>query len=179
MVINMKFICSMFLALFPFLHDQKYVVTLNSCEQEAIVFEKDGTPFQVDLFNIKIINEDGWNKVCTTLKNAQEISIELDSSTAIQEPLSAYVFVDNALLQEDLIREDYAYSLIHNPEYTYEKKLIEIANDKRMMAQESVEEEAYPYPASGWKFLLCVILIWIIVIIYGLYKRGKIPFRKH
>lgn len=174
----MKYILPFMLALFPFLHNVSYEVELKSCENERIIVSKDGTDFEVTLFNLKMKSDEGWTKTCSILNKSEKITMEIDESSAVSEPLAVTLFADGQMLQEDLIRENLAYTLIHNPEYKYETRLLELEKSNQVMAQEHVESE-YPYEAQGWKFLLFIFLIWLLMITYLLYKNKKLPFLKH
>ena len=111
----MKLILTILFALFPYLHHQRYPITLENCETEHIVVKDKGDPFEITLFNLKT-DEAGWKKTCSLLKDAAQIEMEIDPSTQISEPLPAYLFIDGELLQKRLIQENHAYTLIHNPE---------------------------------------------------------------
>lgn len=177
MVIYMKFFMPFLLALFPFLHDQRYPIQLKSCEQDSLIASYEGTPFTLSLFNIGIKDEKGWKKTCELLSSAKSIEMEIDSSVSISEPVAAYVFVDGELLQERLIREEYAYTLIHNPEYTYQESLSALEKSQMTMASPYRQEKEIKRASSGWKFLLLLFLTWLCMILYLIIKIKKIhPF---
>lgn len=178
MVILMKLMI-LLLALFPFLHEQKYSVTLHSCEANKIIVKEGDTPFEITLFNLKITDEAGWEQTCSLLENAEKLEIEVDSSTMISEPLPVYLFVDQELIHEALIREDHAYTQIHNPEYRYETKLLELENTKSTMAVSTNQEGKQKRKSTGWLFLLFLMISWIIMISYVLIKLRKLPSSKH
>lgn len=175
---NMKYILPYLLALFPFLHEQKYEVQLTTCEKEHIVVEYQGTPMEVSLFNLQMKSEEGWGEACKLLNDAQKLSIEVDSTTKISEPLAVYMFADSKLLQEELVRSELAYTMIHNPEYKYEKQLLEIEEAQSTMSQLQGKRTADTYPSNGWKFLLCLFFCWSITLSYAVYKNKEILFKK-
>lgn len=169
----MNILTPIMLALFPYLHDTSYNVQVQSCEPNHIVVVSEGVPQEITLFNLKMKDEKrGWEKTCSLLKDANEVSMQIDKSSAVDDPLSVYLFANDSLIQEDLVREDLAYTLIHNPEYTYESKLMEVAQSNRVMA-EPKESTTSSYASYGWIFLLTLCIIWSICISYLVYKNRK------
>ena len=82
-------------------------------------------------------DEAGWNKTCDLLSSAKKITIEIDPSSAITSPLPVYLFADDTLVQEELIKQQEAYIQIRNPEYTYEKQMEDVEKTDTVMAPES------------------------------------------
>lgn len=181
MVICMKVIMIVLFALFPYLHNQRYEITLESCEKEHIVVKEKKEPFEITLFNLKI-DEAGWEKTCSLLQDADKIEMEIDPSTQISEPLAAYIFIDGELLQKRLILENNAYTLIHNPEYLYEKELLELEDSKSVMAITDNEAASKDLRSQGRLFFLFIVLSWgamSVYIVYQFYKKKlHLPFTK-
>lgn len=155
-----------------YLHNQTYPVTLHQCEMNKIIVEDNKIPFEIQLFNLKIKDEEGWNRTCDILEQANTLEIEIDASTNISEPLPVYLFADQELVQKTLIREERAYTQIHNPEYRYESELLEIEQAASTMAVQSSEATRNEYRSQGWMFLLFLSVAWIVTII------GMLPKRK-
>lgn len=176
MVMVMNLYMILLMALFPFLHEQRYTVTIHSCEQDKIIVEEGNTPFEITLFNLKITDEKGWETTCKLLEKADQIEIEVDSSTKIVEPLPVYVFADQELVQETLIREHHAYTQIHNPEYRYQDRLLKLEEATSTMAVSTNPKSEHKKRSSGWLFLLFIFLSWLIMIVYGLKKLCKLPY---
>lgn len=157
-------------ALLPFLHDTIYRAQLISCEPNEIILKSEEETFEVELFNM-LVEEKGWSQVCGSLKNATEISFEIDKSSAIQSPLPVYLFSDHYLIQEDLIKKGLGYSRIHNPEYKYENKLQEIETDKQVIAQEEPVEKTKKR-SYGW-IKYCILMIVWVILFYCLFHTRK------
>ena len=108
--------------------------------------------------------------------------MEIDPSTQVSEPLAAYIFVDDELLQKRLIQENNAYTLIHNPEYLYEKELLAIEESESVMAISDSEALSKDLQAQGRMFFLFIILSWGTMsayLIYQIYKKKlHLPFTK-
>ena len=155
------------------LHNQTYPVTLHQCEMNKIIVEENKIPFEIQLFNLKIKDEDGWKRTCDILEQSNTLEIEIDTSTNISEPLPVYLFADKELVQKTLIREERAYTQIHNPEYKYESELLEIEQATSTMAIQPDEAMRKEYESQGWMFLLFLVVAWIMTII-GMLPKQKI-----
>ena len=175
---NMKYFLPYLLALFPFLHEQAYEVQLISCEKEHIVISYEGKAMEAELFNLQMNDDEGWQQACKLLQDAQSITMELDSTTKVVEPLAVYLFADGLMIQEELVRSEQAYTLIHNPEYTYEKQLLEIEESQRTMSTNGYDHATHIYPKHGWKFLLFLFICWVCTLSYAVYKNKQFLFKK-
>lgn len=159
-------------ALFPFLHATSYEATFVRCEANKIFIKSQESEFEVTLFNTKITRSEGMEKTCTLLKEANTIRFELDPSSKVEVPMPVYLFADNTLIQEEIIKDGYAYPMIRNPEYTYEKRL-ESANDtKPTMANPTSlkKKKSYPFVAPIY-FGVC-FFIWLVMALC-VYKKFK------
>lgn len=168
---NMMF--AFLLALFPFLHDQRYTVTYHSCEKEKIIVAENDTLFEIRLFNLKITEDEGWETVCSLLEEADTITFEVDATTKISEPLPVYLFTDGELVQERLIRQGSAYTQIHNPEYRYEKELLKLEESTSTMAITSDADANTKGDSQGWIFLLIILMAWLCTIGWWYYRLRK------
>jgi len=167
----MKLVFLLLFALFPYLHNQRYTVQYDSCERERIVVKDNGDPFEITLFNLSV-DEQGWERTCSIMKKAKTLEIEIDASTQISEPLAVYLFADGELVQKTLVRENHAYTLIHNPEYRYEKELQALEESKATMAIVDPASDTGKTQSNGWLFLLFIFCSWMFMIVYGvLYLR--------
>lgn len=87
------------------------------------------------------------NYVCELLKNAKEIKIEYEPNIEKEDRfgrIQAWVFVDDVLLQEDLINKGYAKAMYLEDNYTYTEKLKEAqknAKENKIGIWEEKEEE--------------------------------------
>ena len=172
MVKHMKRILLLF-ALFPFLHATSYHGELISCQQDQIVLKLQGENVQVSLFNIKIKEEAGWNKTCDILEHAKKLSVEIDPSSAVSEPLPVYLFADDELLQEVLLKDEEAFIEIRNPEYTYEQRMEEAANTTSVMAKEPVVETKKQHAKNAPMFFFSILFAWVIFLIVFMRRKKK------
>lgn len=170
----MKLLSIVCFALFPFLHNTVYTAKLTSCEANSIVINSQGEDMLVSLFNLNIVSEKGWNQTCTMLKDAKEITFEIDTSSKISEPLPVYLFADGKLIQEELIRSELAYSIIHNPEYKYEKRLEKLQQSSKTMATQDNEVDTKHSRSYGFVYLIVFILLWGILYYQLIYKKRKL-----
>lgn len=87
------------------------------------------------------------NYVCELLKNAKEIKIEYEPNIEKEDRfgrIQAWVFVDDVLLQEDLINKGYAKAMYLEDNYKYTEKLKEAqknAKENKIGIWEEKEED--------------------------------------
>lgn len=169
----MKFLTIIYFALFPFLHNTVYTAKLTSCESNNIVINSQGEDMIVSLFNLNIIHENGWNRTCTMLKEADEITFEIDPSSKIDEPIPVYLFADGKFIHEEIIRNQEGYSIIHNPEYKYEKQLEELSNISSTVADPSEENDEHQSRPYGFVYLFIFVLLWSLLFYHLIYKQKR------
>lgn len=179
---DMKVWLTLLIALFPYLHEQRYPVQYHSCEKDHIVVSDNKAPFEITLFNLRIQDDAGWESTCRILENADQLEIEVDASAQVSEPLPVYVFADDKLVQQSLIEQKHAYTPIHNPEYRYEKELLALEEAVPVMADAATEEAHSSAYSQGPLFLLFILLSWVgmlVVLLFRLRKiHSKTPFTK-
>lgn len=163
----MKIITLIVLALFSFLHEERYEINEYTCEKNNIKVAYDNVWYDVTLFNV-FIEED--SDVCSYLDG--ELSIEFDSYVKIENPLNVYLFVDDELLQQLLIDHQEASVKIANPKYKYplEKKDTKVMNE--IEENHQVKEKF----SNSKKIAFAFIGIWVLVCLLLLCFRLK---RKH
>lgn len=122
MVMKMKLFMIVLTALFPFLHEKSYKAEMVSCQKDQIIVKSEGSELNLSLFNTKITDDKGWDMTCSLLEEANTVTFEIDPSSKITKDLPVYLFADEMLLQEELLKKGYAYPIIKNPQYTYEKE---------------------------------------------------------
>lgn len=168
------------LALFPFLHATSYPVTFVSCKNTEIIVQKDDENVNISLFNLKITEEEGWVQVSKLLENAKDIRIEIDPSSKIEDTIPVYLFVDDILVQEELIKNGYGYPMIHNPEYTYENRLEKAFESTQTMAKPSYSEteKKNAYVAPIYFMVLCSIWLFMLYIIWHNKKKKELQKEK-
>lgn len=169
----MNIVSIIMFVLFPFLHNTIYPASLTSCNSESIIINSQGEDMTVSLFNLNIINEKGWNHTCKMLEEAKEISFEIDASSKIDEPIPVYLFADGKLIQEEIIRNEEGYSVIHNPEYKYQKRLDALDETSLTMATADEQKESEHNRSYGFIYLAVFILLWILLYYQLIYKAKK------
>lgn len=161
------------LALFPFLHATTYHGELVSCKQNEIVLKLQNENVEISLFNIKLKDDEAWNKTCDLLTKADKIRVEIDPSSAVSEPLPVYLFVDDELLQSLLLKDQQAYIQIRNPEYTYEKELEQAQQSTAVMAQPQKKEVKKQHAKNAPVFFLFLFVIWVSFLLDFWYRKKK------
>lgn len=165
-------------ALFPFLHNTTYKATFVSCQPNEIIIQSEQEKIQVSLFNIHMKQEEeGWIQACSLLEKAEKITFEIDPSSRVEEPIPVWLFVDDILIQEELVKQGQAFPMIRNPEYTYEKRLEEAYDVTQTMASVPEETAARKRPVQGPLFLGVLLAIWGGLIMWVM-KQRKIK-QKH
>ncbi len=174
----MKLLSIFYLALFPFLHNTIYSAKVNTCGSDGITITAQGSTMNITLFNLKITREEGWGRVCNLLKSAEHVTFEIDASAKIEDPLPVYLFADGKLIQEEIIRNNEGYSIIRNPEYKYEKRLMELQDTTQVMANLNNRSRTQNHLSYGWLFLLMFTLMWSFLFYHLIYKYSKFKKRK-
>lgn len=158
---NMNIIRLTIVALSFFTQGTTYPVELKSCDQDRIFISYEDESFEIKLFNI-ILQEEGKETICAQLNEAKDIKIEIDKSSSLEEPINAYVFLDEELLQEKLIMSKGAKIAIHNPEYKYAARLKNAEDALNTMSDPILEKPIQKVkPSSGYRYLIALIIIWI------------------
>lgn len=160
------------LALFPFLHATSYPATLVSCKQNEIVLKSEESDVVVTLFNLKITDPRGWEQACSLIKNTDNLRFEIDPSSSVKEPIPVYLFADDQLVQEEVIKSGYGYPMIKNPEYTYENRLEAAFNSMKTVAKPVEKKETKTHASVGPLYLFSIFVIWLVML-FVILKKGK------
>lgn len=115
------------------------IVKLSSCvDSESARFIRDVLEIKVKFIGIqlesKIIDDEDdeingsfvSDYVCSLLENAKQIKVEYEPSIKTEDKfgrIQAWVFVDDTLLQEDLIKNGYARAMYLEDDYLYADNL--------------------------------------------------------
>lgn len=146
-----KFLLFMIMLVFPLnvfaASSSSDIVTLSNC------VDGNSSRFMLGIEEIKVrflgieveetIEEDGVindslvsDYVCSNLKKAKKIRIEYEPNTEKEDKfgrIQAWVFIDDVLLQEDLVKLGYAKVMYINDNYLYSAKLKDAQNSAREM----------------------------------------------
>lgn len=159
----MKVLLTVVLALFPLLHETSYPAEFQSCSAEGIFLKIKDEVREVQLFNI-VMNEKGTGRVCKALEEAKTITVEIDSSSQVEDPLPVYIFADGNLLQEEVLKNQEGYIAVKNPEYRYEKRMEAAAAAQKTSAKQKQPETVKAHqPSRGYRYLLLFLTIWIVL----------------
>ena len=159
----MKVLLTVVLALFPLLHETSYPAEFQSCSSEGIFLKIKGEVSEVQLFNV-VMNEKGSGRVCKALKEAKTITVEIDSSSQVEEPLPVYIFADGNLLQEEVLKNQEGYLAVKNPEYRYEKRLEAAAAAQTTGAKQKQPKTVKAHQSSrGYRYLFLFLVIWVVL----------------
>lgn len=160
-------------ALFPFLHTTSYPAELVSCKQNEIIVKSQGSDVNVSLFNTGVTDKEGWNQACELLEEADSIHFEIDPSSKVEEPIPVYLFADDALVQEEVMKQGHAYPLIRNPEYTYEKRMEAAYDATQTMAVPVQEKTEHHAAVVGPLYYGIVLLLWGGMLLQMIVRRKK------
>ncbi|MEG2549893.1 MAG: hypothetical protein RSA06_03600 [Erysipelotrichaceae bacterium] len=146
-----------------FSYGVSYPVALKSCDKGQIFVLYQNETIEISLFNLRL-NEKGKEKICSLIQKEKDLKIEIDSSSALTQPLPVYLFVKNDLIQEKLVSLNMANIAIANPEYKYTRKMEEAKNSIKTIAE---SKETVIIKGSrhriGWIFLVSLITLWFLL----------------
>lgn len=170
----MKRFLLMVMALFPFLHTTTYKATLSSCQMDQIIVNSEQEKIEISLFNIRMRDDEaGWIQTCSLLEDASEITFEIDPSSKLEEPIPVWLFADGQLVQEELILQDNAYTMIHNPEYTYQDRLEQASTATQTIASVEEKDIEKKRPIQGPVYFSFAFLLWCGMVYIMVRKRRK------
>lgn len=98
-----------------------------SCNEEVLILQNEYNVYNIDFFNLIFYSDEKRIEACKYLSNG-EITIE-------KEPLAIdgyYIYVDNQLIQEIAIENEWAKIILNYPEYLHiieEDKSVVITKD--------------------------------------------------
>lgn len=134
-LIIISLVCILVFYIFIKLNTNVVDVTFVSCvDGDTAVFELNGVNEKVRFLAIDTLEIDeqlgqkASNYVCNTLKNASRIHLEFEEGSYKDKynRVLAWVFVDDKLLQEDLISKGYAQVKYIYDDYKYVNQLIDL-----------------------------------------------------
>lgn len=101
---------------------------------------------------------------CTSLREANEITLEFDPNsdkTDKYDRLLAWVYVDDVLLQESLVRNGYASVKYVYDDYLYSDKLVELEN---IAKSEHIGIWDNSVSNDGYSYIYIVILVGVFLL---------------
>lgn len=160
----MRKITLIMLALFSFLHEERYEVSDYTCKNNVIKVEYEDMWYDVSLFNVFIEEE---SDVCSYLHD--EVSFEFDSYVKIENPLNVYLFVNDELLQQTLIDNKEASIKIANPKYKYQLT----KKDTKVMKEVAEGQEQDNVFSTSKKIAIAFIVIYLLLCVLLLCLKVK------
>lgn len=164
----MKTLWIVLTALYPFLHETSYEAEVTGCNVDTISIVSEKSNFEISLFNTAMLSDEGWTYVCEILEEADQITFEIDATSQIEGIVPVYLFADEILINEELMKKGYAYPAIRNPNYKYEQRLEEAYDSTQVFQeQEEIEETTKKrYPIQGPLFVVMLSIIWILTFVF-------------
>lgn len=121
----------------PLLKEQTYAVRVTSCSGDILHVETQNSAYTISLFNVDIKTEEGKEYSCKRIAEAKKIEIMIDRYANSVDRISAWVYVDDNILQKELVERSYAQIRIKNPEYHHYEQMM----DASIVANASAEEQ--------------------------------------
>ena len=171
----MIFFLVLTLSVAPILKNQEYPAMVKECTGEQLVVQSSGNNYTLSLFNIKITTKEGMEYACKRIAEATSVSFLVDTYAPSVDQMAAWIYVDGALLQKELVLRNDARVLIHNPEYLHTKELEEaVATANAKLPQVSHKAREYDR-RRGSMFLLVNFggLFLTLCITFWLWLRSK------
>lgn len=133
------------------------LVSIVSCNEEVLILQDEYNLYNIDFFNLIFYSDENRIEACKYLNNG-EITIE-------KEPLakeSYYIYVDNQLIQEIAVENEWAKTNLNYPEYLH---IIE--KDETIIVNTDVEIERNNYSiiillSLFFIFLICLSLFILV-----------------
>lgn len=150
-----------------------YTAEEVNCDQGQITVVLHEQSFPVSLFNVQV-NEQGKQKACELINQAQVVTFEIDDHVDILQPTPVWLFCDGILLQKTLIEQDGAVISINNPDYTYHDQL-QKANQKSVFSNTAsgVIRQYQRRRGEVWIGTLSFLIAGLILLQLTLYSRRK------
>lgn len=154
---------TLLLGIFSLVPSVSYPAHVVKCANDNIEIKWKENMIQVEFFNITIPDEN-WDKVCESIIE-KEISFEIDPSTALEEPLDIYMFVENELYQSKLVENKLADVDIRNPEFTYYELFFE-ADIQKPVIGKYIVREVEKKKSQGYVVIVLLFIMWLFMIVY-------------
>ena len=181
----MKKIVLCFILFFSFssyINATKYEVTLNKCvDGDTAWFNLDNEKIKARFLaidtpestnTIEPYGKEASNYTCNKLKNAKKIEIEYDENSDKFDKYDrhlVWVFIDDKLLQEDLVKEGLAEVKYIYGDYKYLDNLKLLEADAKLNKLNIWNEDKYDYTS-----IILIIVFIIIICIFSKTYRKKI-----
>lgn len=96
------------------------IVILEKCNEKQLIFTYQNEKIETDFFNITFTSPASRIQACEMLQEANIIKIQKE--TLIQD-FKVYIFMDDKLLQKELIQLELAEIIINYPDYAYTEEM--------------------------------------------------------
>ena len=146
---------------FYFDREQSWFPDEIHCDEDQITVVLQDQIIPVVLFDVQV-NEQGQERACHILNEAEEIRIELQPGHTHSLPLPVWLFADDQLVQKTLLEHREAEILIANPTYLYMDQLLEVQDSVSGMRE---TEADYTYARDRGQICILVLLTLLIMMI--------------
>ncbi|MBR3840750.1 MAG: hypothetical protein IKM20_06410 [Erysipelotrichales bacterium] len=149
----------------------KYSGDVISCNGDEIKLVVDSNIVKVKLFNV-LLNED----VCPLVYNAHEVMFEVGEYGTVVNEVSAYVFLDDVLLQKTIVEEELGIIKIDNPMYEY----YSVIHEEQLEVSSSVEiiESSNHYQRDRANKMIGIMTIIYVILLIIIFRRKVLNFIK-
>lgn len=155
----------------PLFRDVRYSGRVISCDFNGFLFEYEDSVYSMKLFNI-MLNDAGKREVCSFLSG--EVDVEIDASASFTGRTEVYVFIEDELLQKQLIEENLARIHLRNPEFKYYNEMMFSSVQEVNVSGEIGESgREFDRTRANYFWFINFILIMLVMIGFGVRKKVK------
>ena len=155
----------------PLFRNVRYSGKVVSCDSNGFLFEYKNSVYSMKLFNI-MLNETGKSEVCSFLDG--EVDVEIDESASFTGRMEVYAFVEDELVQKQLIEANFARIHLRNPEFTYYDEMV-VTSVQEVNVSGDFKESGREFDrgrANGFMFNN-LVLILLVMVGFGVRKKVK------
>ncbi len=133
------------------------LVNVVSCNEEVLILQDEYNLYNIDFFNLIFYSDENRIEACRYLNNG-EITIE-------KEPLAKdgyYIYVDNQLIQEVAVENEWAKIILNYPEYLH---IIEEDEVKVVTADVQTSRNNYSIIVLFSLFFIFIISLSLFILV--------------
>lgn len=142
-----------------------------SCNGDVLQINVNSNIINVHIFNV-LLEED----VCPLVYNAQEVRFEVGEYGTVEKEVSAYIFLDDELLQKTIINSGMGKIKIDNPLYEYydelHEEIIEVSSNE---LEASTERQ---YERGRANTIICIMTIVYVIFLIIIFRKKVQKFIK-
>ena len=160
------------MVIFMFIEKQvKYNGDVLSCSGDEIRLVVDNNLVTVKVFNVLL-----YEDVCPLVYNAHQVEFEVGTYGTTVNEVSAYIFLDDVLLQKIIIEESLGVLKIDNPTYKY----YDLIHEEQLAVSSIVEVVEYGnhYQRERANKMMGVMTIIYVILVIIVFRRKVLNFIK-